>query len=156
MTAKAESNYVYVTFIRTTPEKLWSALTDPSQMKKYWFGVHVESAWNPGAGWKMFLPDGTLADSGEILEVEKPKRIRIKWRNEFRPELKAEGYSLCTMELESYGSSVRLTISHSIERADSKFIQAVTDGWPKVLSNLKSYLETGEVALTETDHSHKR
>jgi uncharacterized protein YndB with AHSA1/START domain len=152
----AESSFVYVTFIRTTPEKLWSALTDPIQMKEYWFGMQIKTKWKSGAEWQMVFPDGRVADTGEILELERPKRIRLKWRNEFKPELKAEGFSLCTMELEPVGAAVRLTITHTIERADSKFIRAVSGGWPKILSNLKSLLETGEVALTETDHSHAR
>jgi uncharacterized protein YndB with AHSA1/START domain len=152
----AESSFVYVTFIRTTAERLWSALTDPSQMKEYWFGMQIKTEWKAGAEWQMVFPDGRVADTGEILEVDQPKRIRLKWRNEFKPELKAEGFSLCTMEIEPAGAAVRLTITHTIERADSKFIRAVSGGWPKILSNLKSLLETGEVALTETDHSHAR
>lgn len=156
MSQSAESSFVYVTFIRTTPERLWSALTDPSQMEEYWFGMQIKTEWKAGAEWQMVFPDGRVADTGEILEVDRPKRIRLKWRNEFKPELKAEGFSLCTMEIEPAGAAVRLTITHTIERADSKFIRAVSGGWPKILSNLKSLLETGEVALTETDHSHAR
>ena len=156
MSPSAESSFVYVTFIRTTPEKLWSALTDRIQMKEYWFGMQIKTEWKSGAEWQMVFPDGRVADTGEILELERPKRIRLKWRNEFKPELKAEGFSLCTMELEPVGAAVRLTITHTIERTNSKFIRAVSGGWPKILSNLKSLLETGEVALTETDHSHAR
>lgn len=156
MSQTAESNFVYVTFIRTTPEKLWAALTDPSQMKEYWFGMHFKTEWKLGAEWQMLFPDGRVADTGEILELDPPTKIALKWRNEFRPELKAEGFSLCTIELEPYGSSVRLSIVHTIERAESKFIQAVSGGWPKILSNLKSLLEGGQVVLTEADHSHAR
>lgn len=156
MTESQQTSFVYVTFIRTTPDKLWSALTDANQMKEYWFGMHFQTSWERGAEWQMIFPDGKIADTGEILELDRPKRIRLKWRNEFRPELKAEGYALCTIEIEPYGDAVRLSIAHSIERADSKFIQAVSGGWPKVLSNLKSLLETGRVLLTEADHSHGR
>jgi len=152
----SESSFVYVTFIRTTPEKLWSALTDAKQMKEYWFGMQIKTEWKPGVEWQMLFPDGKVADTGEILELERPKRIRLKWRNEFKPELKAEGYSVCTFEIERVGGAVRLTITHTIERAESKFIQAVSGGWPKILSNLKSLLETGQIILTETDHSHAR
>jgi len=152
----AESKFVYVTFIRTTPEKLWSKLTDASQMREYWFGMEFKTEWKKGAEWKMVFPDGRVADTGQILELERPKRIQLKWRNEFRPELKAEGFSLCTIELEPVGATVRLTVTHTIERAASKFIQAVSEGWPKILSNLKSLLETGNVALMEADHSHAR
>jgi uncharacterized protein YndB with AHSA1/START domain len=152
----AESIFVYVTFIRTTPEKLWSALTDANQMKQYWFGMHIRTEWKTGAEWQMVFPDGRVADTGEILELERPKRIRLKWRNEFRPELKAEGFALCTLEIEPVGAAVRLTITHTIERVDSNFIRAVSGGWPKILSNLKSLLETGQIVLTEADHSHAR
>jgi len=151
-----ESSFAYVTFIRTTPEKLWSALTDVTQMKEYWFGMQINTEWKTGAPWKMVFPDGRVADTGEILELEPTRRIRLKWRNEFRPELKAEGFAVCTIEIEPYGDAVRLSIMHTIERADSKFIQAVSGGWPKILSNLKSLLETGQVVLTEADHSHNR
>ena len=156
MSQSAQSTFVYVIFIRTTPEKLWSALTDPAQMKGYWFGMHIESEWKKGAEWQMLFPDGRIGDTGEILEFDRPKRMRLKWRNEFRPELKAEGVSLCTMELEPVGATVRLTITHMIEYPDSKFIQAVSGGWPKILSNLKSLLETGQAVLTQADHSHPR
>src|SRR5579862_6840434 len=97
----SKSTFVYVTYIRTTPEKLWSALTDDAQfMKQYWFGTHCESQWTAGAAWKMVSADGQITDTGEIVTAEPPRRLVIRWRNEFRPELKAEGESLCTMELE--------------------------------------------------------
>jgi len=154
MSHAVESSFVYVTFIRTTPEKLWAALTDANQMREYWFGMHFKTEWKTGAEWQMLFPDGKVADTGVILELERPRRIRLKWRNEFRPELKAEGFALCTIEIEPYGDAVRLSIAHTMERADSKFIQAVSGGWPKILSNLKSLLEIGQVVLTEADHSH--
>ena len=156
MSPSAESSFVYVTFIGTTPERLWSALTDANQMKEYWFGMYIKTEWKTGAEWQMVFPDRRVADTGEILELERPKRIQLKWRNEFRPELKAEGFTLCTMDLEPVGGAVRLTVTHTIERADSSFIRAVSGGWPKILSNLKSLLETGQVLLTEADHSHAR
>ena len=156
MSKATESSFVHVVYIRTTPEKLWSALTDAEQMKEYWFGMHFKTDWKTGAQWQMIFPDGRVADTGEILELEPPKRIQLKWRNEFRPELKAEGFALCTIDLEPVGASVKLTLTHSIERTESKFIQAVSGGWPKILSNLKSLLETGQVVLTEADHSHDR
>jgi uncharacterized protein YndB with AHSA1/START domain len=95
----------------------------------------------------MVLPDGRVADAGEVVEADRPKRLVLKWRNEFRPELKAEGYSRCTIDLEPAGDAVKLTITHGIDREGSKFIEAVSGGWPRILSNLKSLLETGEVAL---------
>jgi len=146
----ARSTFVYVTYIRTTPEKLWSALTtDVEFMKQYWFGVHCQSQWRPGSSWKMVYSDGTVSDAGEILEAEPPRRLVIRWQHQNKPELKAEGDSRCTLELEPTGSAVKLSIIHTIEREPSKFIEAVSGGWPKIISNLKSLLETGSIALGE-------
>jgi uncharacterized protein YndB with AHSA1/START domain len=141
------STFVYVTYIRTTPEKLWSALTDAEFMKQYWFGNYCESQWTVGSSWKNIYPDGRIADQGDIVAADPPRRLVIRWRHQTRPELAAEGDSLCTMELEAVGTSVKLSITHSIEREHSKLIEAVSGGWPKVLSNLKSLLETGSVVL---------
>jgi uncharacterized protein YndB with AHSA1/START domain len=138
------SNFIYVTYIRTTAEKVWDALTNPEFQRKYWFGTHQESDWKPGSPWKMVMPDGRVADAGEVIEADRPKRIVLKWRNEFRPELKDEGFARCVMEIEPEGDLVKLTITHSIERTGSKFIEAVSGGWPKILSSLKSMLETGQ------------
>ena len=144
------STFVYVTYIRTTPERLWSALTtDAEFMKQYWFGVHCESGWRAGSPWKMLYPDGTVVDSGEIVEADAPRRLVIRWRNQWNPEFNAEGDSLCTIELEAAGASVKLSITHTIEREASKLITAVSGGWPKILSNLKSLLETGSLALSD-------
>jgi uncharacterized protein YndB with AHSA1/START domain len=144
-----QSQFVYVTFIRTTPEKLWTALTEREFTKKYWFGSQLESEWKAGSAWKIVMKDGRVADTGEILEIDPPRRMVIKWRNEFMPDLKAEGYSRCVFDIEQMGEACKLTVSHSIEKDHSKFVEAVSGGWPKILSNLKSLLETGAVALTD-------
>jgi len=144
------STFVYVTYIRTTPEKLWSALTDDAEfMKQYWFGVHCESRWTPGSSWKMVHGDGSISDAGEIVEAEPPRRLVIRWQHQNKPELKAEGESLCTMELERSGTAVKLSITHIIEREASNLIVAVSGGWPKIISNLKSLLETGSAVLQD-------
>src|SRR5664279_3250070 len=143
------STFVYVTYIRTTPETLWSALTDAEFMKQYWFGMHCESQWTTGSSWKLVSGDGQIFDAGEIVEADPPRRLVIRWQNQ-KPELKAEGDSLCTMELERSGGAVKLSITHTIEREPSKLIAAVSGGWPKIISNLKSLLETGSIALQES------
>jgi len=146
----ARSTFVYVSYIRTTPEKLWSALTEDTQfMKQYWFGVHCESQWTAGSSWKMVSGEGKVSDAGEIVEAEPPRRLVIRWQNQSKPELAAEGKSLCTIELEPSGTAVKLSITHTIECEPSKFIAAVSGGWPKIISNLKSLLETGSIALQE-------
>ena len=142
-----KSTFVYVTYIRTAPEQLWTALIDPEFQKQYWFGVHCESEWTAGSPWKMLYADGKVTDAGEIVESNPPRRLVIRWRHMDKPELKAEGDSLCTMELEPSGKAVKLTITHSIERDNSKLIVGVSGGWPKIMANLKSLLETGSVIL---------
>ncbi|MBV8593725.1 MAG: SRPBCC family protein [Caulobacteraceae bacterium] len=148
MTTPARSSFVYVIFIRTTPEKLWTALTDPDFTRKYWFGMHQEAEWRAGSPWKLVFADGRVADAGQVLEADPPRRLVLRWRNEFRPELSEEGYSRCAIDLEPVDGTVRLTITHEIEREKSKVIEAVSGGWPRILSNLKSLLETGETAFT--------
>lgn len=150
MSTAKRSSFVYVTVIRTTPEKLWEALTDPPFIREYWFGMTVESGWKKGAPWRLVRSDGSLDTTGEILEIDPPRRMVIRWLNEWNPEFKAEGPSRCTIELEPLGSAVQLSITHEIDRPESKLITAVSGGWPLVLSNLKSLLETGEPAIKET------
>ena len=145
----AKSTCIYVSYIRTTPEKLWKALTDAEFTKQYWFGMRSESEWRPGSPWKLVSQDGTVWDAGEVVEAKPPKRLVLRWHHQKKPELKAEGPTLCTMELEPGAGAVKLTITHTIERESSKVIEAVSGGWPKVISNLKSLLETGTIALQE-------
>ena len=148
MMSKAESSFVYVTFIRTAPERLWSALTTADFMKEYWFGVHFKTEWKVGAHWELVYPDGRMTDQGEILEMDPPKRLVLTWRHEHKKELKDEGAeALCVMELEPVSDVMKLTITHTMDRAESKLIKAVSGGWPRILSNLKSLLETGQIIL---------
>lgn len=139
------STFVYVTYIRTSPEKLWEALTSSEFTRQYWFGVSQESDWKVGSPWRLILSDGRLADSGEVLEFDPPRRLAVSWRNEFMPELNAEGYGRCEYDLEPQNGVVKLTVTHSIDKEDAKLIKAVSGGWPHILSNLKTLLETGEV-----------
>jgi uncharacterized protein YndB with AHSA1/START domain len=145
----ARSTFVYVTYIRTTPDRLWSALTDAEFMTQYWFGMHCDSQWLPGSAWRLVSSNGEVLDAGEIVEADPPRRLVIRWHHQNKAELKAEGDSLCTMELEPNGPAVKLSITHTIERDESKLITAVSGGWPKILSNLKSLLETGSPVLQD-------
>ena len=140
------SKFVYVTYIRIPPEKLWHALTTPEIIKQYRFGMSVESEWKVGSAWEMYA-DGKLMDSGEILESVSQTRLVMSWLCEWKPEFKAEGKSRCVYEIEQIGDAAKLTLTHSNKRSDSQFIEAVSEGWPMVISNLKSLLETGDVAL---------
>ncbi|MGA2168842.1 MAG: SRPBCC family protein [Terracidiphilus sp.] len=140
----AESQFVYVTYIRTTAEKLWRALTEPEFTRQFWMGTTQESKWKPGASWRIVKPNGATADSGEVIAIEPHKRLVLRWQNHMFPEMTAEGYSRLTYTLEEKGDSVKLTILHEMDKPDSKFIKAVSGGWPMILASLKSLLETGE------------
>lgn len=146
--ATPNQTFVYVTYIRTSLQKLWQALIDPEFTRLYWAGCWQQSTWEPGAQWTLNIPDGRVGDSGRVLEIDKPRLLVLEWRNEFRPELRLEGYSRCTFELETskgvLEEMVKLTVTHSMAREKSKFIEAVSNGWPVILSSLKSLLETGE------------
>jgi uncharacterized protein YndB with AHSA1/START domain len=143
------STFVYVTYIGTTAERLWAALTDPACIRQYWFGVDCDSQWTPGSSWKMVYPDGRVTDTGQIVEAVPPRRLMIRWQHQDKPELRAEGESFCAMELESSGAVVKLSITHTIERDPSKFLTAVSGAWPQCISNLKSLLETGSAVLQD-------
>jgi uncharacterized protein YndB with AHSA1/START domain len=144
----SKSEFIYVAYIRTTPKKLWAALTNRKIIEKYWFGLQIETDWKVGSKWK-FYSDDCVMDSGIILENVLHKRLVRSWQNEWKPELKAEGMSRCTYELEQTGRSVKLCVIHSMKKPNSKLIKAVSEGWPMCISNLKSLLETGKIALSE-------
>jgi len=141
---------VYVTIIRTTPEKLWRALTEPEFTRQFWLNSIQECEWKPGASWRIVKPDGSTADSGEVVEIEPFRRLVLKWQNHLFPEMTAEGYSRMTYTLEEKGDTVKLTVTHEMDKSDSKFIKAASGGWPQILASLKSLLETGH-SLAGTD-----
>jgi uncharacterized protein YndB with AHSA1/START domain len=141
----AESRFEYVTYIRSKPNELWKAITTPELMRQYWFGYHIATDWKAGSPWKLVKPDGALVVSGTIVEVDHPHRGVLTWRDECRPELTAEGDARWLIEIEPEGEATKLTITHSIEVANSKLIALVSRSWPRVLSNLKSLLETSEI-----------
>jgi uncharacterized protein YndB with AHSA1/START domain len=137
------SRFLYVTFIRTTEAKLWDALTKPEFIRQYWFGFRIDCAWTKGASWALVSPDGKTMDAGEILEVDPPKKLVVKWQHQSRPELREEGFSRATFDILPQGDTVKLTVTHEIDKTPSKLIEAVSGGWPAILSSLKSLLETG-------------
>jgi uncharacterized protein YndB with AHSA1/START domain len=142
-----DSTFTHVSYIRTTPEQLWTALTDGDVIPQYWFGVHCDSRWTTDSQWALTYPDGTTTDVGEIIEVVPKRQLVIRWRHQARPALRPEGESRCTIAIEPSDRAVKLSLTHSIPLAPSAFISAVSEAWPMVLSNLKSLLETGSVVL---------
>jgi len=138
-----KSTFVYVTYIRTTPEKLWAKLTETEVAREFFWTTTLHAEWKVGGAWNSTAPDGTLVDGGEVLEIDPLKRLVLKWRHEMQPDKKEEGYSRMTYELEQKDEMVKLTVLHEMDRGQSKFIEAVSNGWPTILSSLKSLLETG-------------
>jgi hypothetical protein len=86
----ANSQFVYVIYIRTTSEKVWEALTKPEFTRQIWAETWQESEWKKGSSWRLMIPDGRVGDTGEVLEIEPYEKLVLTWRNEFKPELKAE------------------------------------------------------------------
>ncbi len=142
---------VFEIYIRTTPERLWEAITDPALRRQYNFGVGVESTWTPGsayvgtAGPETVSP-GTRIVEGENLEVERPRRLVQSFRAVWSEEARAEGTSRVTWEIEPVGDSCRLTVTHDQLREGAS--PELYGGWPMVLSGLKTLLETGERLTT--------
>lgn len=140
----ATSSFDYVTYIRTTPSELWRALTEPDFTRRYWAQTWQESAWEKGAPWRLMIPDGRIGDSGEVLEIDAPRKLVLSWRVDFNPELRDEGHSRVTYELEGQGDMVRLSFRQEIDRPGSKLVEQMSQGWPLLFASLKSLLETGE------------
>ena len=96
-------------------------------------------------------PDGRVGDSGEVLELDPPKRLVVSWRNELSPAMYVEGHSRASFDLEPAGDAVKLTVTHGFNTPDSELYKGVSTGWPAILASLKSLLETGE-PLEATRH----
>lgn len=143
------TRFIYVVYIRSTPEKVWAALTQPEFTRRYWANTWQESDWKPGSAWRLMILDGRVGDVGVILEADYPRKLVIRWSIDFQPELKAEGPTRVTYLLEPEGASVKLTLTQESDIPESKIIGAMSQGWPHLLSSLKTLLETGD-PLVET------
>ncbi|MCX4587216.1 metalloregulator ArsR/SmtB family transcription factor [Streptomyces sp. NBC_01481] len=138
---------VFEIYIRTTPERLWEAITDPEIRSKYNFGMRVTSDWQPGGRIEMSSPkaDGLLGE-GEILEIDPPRKLVQSMVALWSDEAKAEGTSRVTWDIEPVGDSCRLTVTHDQLREGAN--EELYGGWPMILSGLKTWLETGELLTT--------
>jgi uncharacterized protein YndB with AHSA1/START domain len=138
---------VFEIYIKTTPERLWEAITDDAQRQKYNFGVGVRSDWSPGSRYEGFHPGAGIAIAeGENLEVDPPRRLVQSFNALWSDDVKAEGTSRVTWEIEPVGDSCRLTVTHDQLREDAN--DELYGGWPQILSGLKTLLETGETLTT--------
>ena len=152
--------FVYTTYIRTTPKQLWQALTDPAFTARYWEGITLESDWKAGSTFTMKLGNGTtIADPAQVvLESDPYRRLSYTWHT-FTPEWAAaydipgdylakiagESRSKVTFDLEDRGPLVKLTVLHDGFDADSAVLPGISEGWPRIMADLKTLLETGDL-----------
>src|SRR5689334_9270788 len=140
----SKPEFVYVSYIATTPERLWEALTQGEFTKKYWYGRRIESDWKVGSPVQFFDRDSAdLTDSGIVLECDPPRRLAYTFRTEFDPDARSLGYSRVTFTLEPHEEGmVKMTLVHD-ELASDALAEAFREGWAPILSSLKTFLETG-------------
>jgi uncharacterized protein YndB with AHSA1/START domain len=138
---------VYEIYIKTTPERLWHAITDSVQRRKYNFGVGVVTDWAPGSRYEGVHPAAPAALlEGKNLEVDPPRRLVQSFTALWSEDVRREGTSRVTWEIEPVGDSCRLTVTHDQLREDAN--SELYGGWPMILSGLKTLLETGELLTT--------
>jgi uncharacterized protein YndB with AHSA1/START domain len=137
---------VFEIYIKTTPERLWEAITDPEIRSRYNFGARQTSDWTPGSLVEMSQPNGGLLGDGEILEVDPPRRLVQTMVALWSDDVKREGSSRVTWDIEPIGDSCRLTVTHDQLREGAN--NQIYGGWPMILSGLKTWLETGELLTT--------
>jgi uncharacterized protein YndB with AHSA1/START domain len=138
----SKPEFIYVTYIETTPEKLWHALTDGEFTARYWFGARLKSDWKVGSTFEMVRDDGTVSDRGEVIEAYRPRRLAYTFVN-ISEKYKDDRPALATFVIEPYGKLVKLTLTQQGFAEGSKFLDGISKGWPAIMSSLKSILETG-------------
>ena len=137
---------VFEIYIKTSPERLWQAITDDETRRKYNFGMGIQSEWTPGSPYESVNPASTLLAAGENLEVDPPRRLVQSFNALWGEDVKTEGTSRVTWEIEPVGDSCRLTVTHDQLREGAN--SQLYGGWPMILSGLKTLLETGELLTT--------
>ncbi len=138
--------FVYVTYIASTPDKVFKALTSREATGQFWFGNAATSDWKAGSP-IAFHRDGKLIVEGKILETDPPRRLSYTFRSMHEPFHGSEKPSRVVFELEQQKNQVKLTVTHDDFAPDSKVFAGISNGWPLVLCNLKSFLETGTTPL---------
>jgi uncharacterized protein YndB with AHSA1/START domain len=137
--------FVYVTYIASTLEKVWDSLTRAELTEQFWSGCRIECEWKPGSKMQLRAPNGSVYDEGVVLACERPHHLSYTFKNVFFEELLAEPASRVDFKLELKDGVVKLTLVHDqFSSPDSKYLRAISGGWPTILSNLKSLLETGK------------
>lgn len=144
MTDKSAS-FVYVTFIRSTAEKVFEAITRPEIARRYWGHENISEDWRPGSGWQHVRADDsrTVNIVGEVVESDAPRRLVVSWAGESQKD-DPDQYSRVTFDIEPQGDMVKLTVLHDELQPGSGMFNGISAGWPIVLSSMKSFLETGQ------------
>jgi uncharacterized protein YndB with AHSA1/START domain len=150
----AAGTAVFEVFIKTTPERLWEAITDPKQRSKYTFGVETHSDWKPGSAYIARGPGMVDIAAGQNIEVEPPRLLVQTFEALWSEEVKAQGTTRVTWEIEPVGTSCRLTVIH--DQLPPNASAELYGGWPMVLSGLKTLLETGELLDTPGSLQYER
>jgi uncharacterized protein YndB with AHSA1/START domain len=136
---------VYIFYIRSTPQKVWDALTKSEFTSQFFFGRTVESEWKKGSPWRLVMPDGRTDVAGEVLESDPPRLLKVSWRVDWIEEARKLEPAIVTYEIEQSGVLAKLTLTqHNTGPAPRKFVDSGKQGWALILSSLKSLLETGE------------
>jgi uncharacterized protein YndB with AHSA1/START domain len=142
--------FIYVSYIETTPEKLWEALTSSDFTRRYWWDTRVVSDWKVGSPFSLVL-NGRTTDVGEVLEAARPRRLSYTFSHILNEAARNERPSRVTFVLEPHGKLVKLTLTHDDFAEDSVVIDGISKGWPAIMSSLKSLLETGEALVIPLD-----
>jgi uncharacterized protein YndB with AHSA1/START domain len=137
----SKPEFVYITYIETSAEKLWQALTDGDFTERYWFGHRVTSDWKTGSPYQ-FAKQGALTIEGKVLLSDPPRKLAYSW-DSCSPEAKRERTSRVTFDLEPRGKVIKLTVTHDELDEGGKTLRDISGGWPLVIASLKSLLETG-------------
>ena len=141
-----KTEFVYTTYIKTTPQKLWNAITNPEFTRQYWTQGLV-SDWKKGSRWQHKASDRECVLAGEVLESDPPRRLVITWADPADAQDQSDP-SRVTFEIEPMEDMVRLNVIHGNLRVGSVMAGKISNGWPRVLSSLKSLLETGKALDT--------
>jgi uncharacterized protein YndB with AHSA1/START domain len=136
--------HVHEIYIRTTPEKLWSALTDGAFTRKYFFGTAPKSTWKPGAALTWHGEKGEPMVEGKVIEFDPPRRLAFTWSAVYSEETKADRPSRVTFTVEPKGATCKLSVLHDDFDGDTATYKSTGRGWSVVLSAMKTLLETGE------------
>jgi uncharacterized protein YndB with AHSA1/START domain len=140
----SKPDHVYSTYIKTTPERLWQALTDGAITSRYYFGSSVKSDWKPGSRYEFTDAKGGVHINRDVVEADRPRRLVTTFNAVWDEEVKKDKPTMATFEIEQMGDVCKLTVIHSGFEGETATYHQVTGGWPMIVASLKSLIETGE------------